>query len=716
MNINLNKQKVEDFKITVVINETLPLKAESISVTKRADLKNGLEKDFTEAAIEFDEKVDEYYAKVEYVPEYHEEGNEWRFVLRYDVKRPNGNEIQIGAGRFIHHFKPETFEDMVKHVIFVIDVSGSMSGRKLKQTSDAMVHILNNLNENDSFDYFKFSDDVYEWLPRNRQFKEQRLKVYEVYEEAEEKMLSLRTIGGTNINDAMIKAIRKANEIKTNLNFDEVKDIMIIFLTDGEATTGVTNSEEIKENVKEANALNKFPIFGLAFGDGADFDLIKDISDENAGFASRIYESGNSFEQLENFYNEISDPKLRHAQFKYVANGKEIPPKSLSFNKIDHAFGHNEYTIIGEFNVDDNDNQNVELHIELQGDSNENQIQKDYTYNFSPCPEPRPLPYILDDDANSIPTTEKSKILCPVNPINPLNPSTPIETYQRSAAEKFMNKLWAYKRIQGLIEWVDDEDCDISEIYDTLENNLEDGDQDEDKGDVKSENQCKIKAIELAKEYNFVTKFTSMVVESNENYIVNYKDPVASDSQHDFNPLRSYNPVMRKARLGGNSLTSTRLAAGRGRGRGGGRGRHGAAATVSAHSGSSHVTHSLPQNVYQDVQHSVVRAYDYQESFHHSFPTTPAPTCLPSKLVLYSKTYFRGDSIEIADDVKDLSDQDFDDKVQSINVEGCDCWMVYVKRHFKGTSFKLWPREYKSAVDIKSIFRKASSIKKISCN
>ena len=175
LNINLNKQKVEDFNITVVINETLPLKAESISVTKRADLKNGLEKDFTEAAIEFDEKVDEYYAKVEYVPEYHEEGNEWRFVLRYDVKRPNGNEIQIGAGRFIHYFKPEEFEDMVKHVIFVIDVSGSMSGRKLKQTSDAMVHILNNLNENDSFDYFKFSDDVYEWLPRNRQFKEQRL-------------------------------------------------------------------------------------------------------------------------------------------------------------------------------------------------------------------------------------------------------------------------------------------------------------------------------------------------------------------------------------------------------------------------------------------------------------------------------------------------------------------------------------------------------------
>ena len=52
------------------------------------------------------------------------------------------------------------------------------------------------------------------------------------------------------------------------------------------------------------------PIYGLAFGSGADFDLIKDVSDETNGFAQRIYDSGNSFEQLEDFYNQISGNKL----------------------------------------------------------------------------------------------------------------------------------------------------------------------------------------------------------------------------------------------------------------------------------------------------------------------------------------------------------------------------------------------------------------------
>merc|ERR1719411_550133 len=123
---------------------------------------------------------------------------------------------------------------------------------------------------------------------------------------------------------------------------------MIIFLTDGEPTTGVTSHEEIVQNVQTENELAKVPIFGLAFGDGADFNLISEISSHNRGFARRIYESGNSFQQLENFYNEISDPKLKNVQFKYIANGKEIPSKLLKLNKIDQVFGKNEYTIIGD--------------------------------------------------------------------------------------------------------------------------------------------------------------------------------------------------------------------------------------------------------------------------------------------------------------------------------------------------------------------------------
>ena len=41
-------------------------------------------------------------------------------------------------------------------------------------------------------------------------------------------------------------------------------------------------------------------------GEDADFDLITNISDVSGGFTRRIYESGRSVEQLENFFREIA--------------------------------------------------------------------------------------------------------------------------------------------------------------------------------------------------------------------------------------------------------------------------------------------------------------------------------------------------------------------------------------------------------------------------
>lgn len=42
---------------------------------------------------------------------------------------------QIENGYFVHHFAPESLPTMPKNVIFVIDKSGSMSGRKIQQVS-----------------------------------------------------------------------------------------------------------------------------------------------------------------------------------------------------------------------------------------------------------------------------------------------------------------------------------------------------------------------------------------------------------------------------------------------------------------------------------------------------------------------------------------------------------------------------------------------------
>ena len=88
-----------------------------------------------------------------------------QFIVQYDVdlSSTRGNEIQVLDGYFVHYFAPENLQTLPRHVIFVVDVSGSMSGTKLKQTKDAMVTILDDMTEQDYFDIITFSTDVNFW-------------------------------------------------------------------------------------------------------------------------------------------------------------------------------------------------------------------------------------------------------------------------------------------------------------------------------------------------------------------------------------------------------------------------------------------------------------------------------------------------------------------------------------------------------------------------
>ena len=85
------------------------------------------------------------------------------------------------------------------------------------------------------------------------------------------------------------------------------------------------------------------------------------------------------------------------------------------------------------------------------------------------------------------------------------------------------------------------------------------------------------------------------------------------------------------------------------------------------------------------------------------------------KLILYSLTHFRGQSVEIDSDITSLKSLNFDDKVASVDVKGNCCWKIFVDDNFTGYSMDLSHQEYESAVDIQKIYQQASSIQIRSC-
>ena len=148
LNLQLKDQVVTDFNIKININETQELDLESIDVRRES---NEIYK------LSSEELVSNITTNVDFpnqaTIEYSDQENsvqDWIFNVDYDVKRPeDGNEVQIGAGRFVHYFSPENLPTLAKHVIFVIDVSGSMDGRPIRQTKDALIMIFEELNPQD---------------------------------------------------------------------------------------------------------------------------------------------------------------------------------------------------------------------------------------------------------------------------------------------------------------------------------------------------------------------------------------------------------------------------------------------------------------------------------------------------------------------------------------------------------------------------------------
>ena len=147
----------------------------------------------------------------------------------------------------------------------------------------------------------------------------------------------------------------------------------IVFLTDGQAS------------VSDIAKLNKerVPIFSVAFGRGADFDLLKRISESNNGFVKRVYEDGDASLQLEDFYSLISSPQITDLEFNYQG----IEENSLSNRELATFFEGGQFVVTGK--IEDG----KELSLTITGNKNEGK----YSKSLSSCnqnhlrPEPRTI-------------------------------------------------------------------------------------------------------------------------------------------------------------------------------------------------------------------------------------------------------------------------------------------------------------------------------------
>ncbi|NXP59459.1 ITIH4 inhibitor, partial [Chloropsis cyanopogon] len=318
------------------------------------------------------------------------------FVVRYDVKREaTAGDIQIVNGYFVHYFAPQEMPMLPKNVIFVIDRSGSMTGRKIEQTRDALLKILQDLHREDHFSFITFNNKVVEWKSFLLPATEENVASAAAF------VQTLTARGGTHISGALLTAVGVLEKAE---GLPERSVSMIILLTDGQPTSGERNVEVIQENVQKA-INGKYALFCLGFGFDVSYKFLEKMALRNGGIARRIYENADPALQLQGFYQEVATPILMQIEMQYPENSIE----GLTKNNFKLFFEGSEIIVSGKIS----DELDL-LPVEIKAQSHMSNLT-------------------LKEEAN---VKEKEQVF----------------QNQRYIFGNFIERLWAYLSIQQLLE------------------------------------------------------------------------------------------------------------------------------------------------------------------------------------------------------------------------------------------------------------------------
>uniref|UniRef100_A0A6P7FEX3 Inter-alpha-trypsin inhibitor heavy chain H4-like isoform X2 n=1 Tax=Diabrotica virgifera virgifera TaxID=50390 RepID=A0A6P7FEX3_DIAVI len=292
-----------------------------------------------------------------------------QFIVNYDVQRTNeGGEVLYQDNFFFISFAPQTLDPIPKHMVFILDTSGSMYGFKMEQLKDAMLKILPQLNEEDVVTIIQFESYVYDWdiykgrkdvfnsmdpehLPYGSlasQFSSYTPSIIQATKQNVEAMKNaidgLYASGGTNSIGGLEVGLLAVS--KTQQRYPNIYLPIVVFLTDGLPNGGSSDTNYINQVITNVNKAGyNTPIYSLSFGEEPDVDRIflQKLSGLNNGEEHKISIDLDSSKYIQSFYKSISVPLLSN-----VAVNNLPPSNQVTQIKFPIFFKGSELMIVGK--------------------------------------------------------------------------------------------------------------------------------------------------------------------------------------------------------------------------------------------------------------------------------------------------------------------------------------------------------------------------------
>ena len=185
---------------------------------------------------------------------------------------------KVGGGYFLLRAGapgklPPEAQRLKREVTLVLDRSGSMAGPKLDQVRAAALQVIEGLNDGELFNVIDYSTTVATFAPAPVARDGESVRKARAY------LDGLRPIGGTNIHDALVEALRQPPR-------DGFLPI-VLFLTDGLPTIGQTSEAAIREAVEKGNA-HKRRVFAFGVGHDVNAPLLDRVAEATRAVSAYV--------------------------------------------------------------------------------------------------------------------------------------------------------------------------------------------------------------------------------------------------------------------------------------------------------------------------------------------------------------------------------------------------------------------------------------------
>jgi Ca-activated chloride channel family protein len=207
-----------------------------------------------------------------------------------------------------------TAPSLRREVTLVIDRSGSMAGAKLDQVKAAALQVIEGLDEGEAFNLIDYSSQVASFAPRPVPKDRAAVVAARAY------LSALRPIGGTNIHDALVEALRQEPTPGTLP--------LVLFLTDGLPTVGNTSEVAIRQVVEQANP-HRRRVFTFGVGDDVNVPLLDRISDVTRATGAYVVPGEDVEVKVAQVFRRLSGPVLADLRLTTRADATGVTTRAI---------------------------------------------------------------------------------------------------------------------------------------------------------------------------------------------------------------------------------------------------------------------------------------------------------------------------------------------------------------------------------------------------